>query len=231
MADKTRLLFVYGTLQSGGRLNDFLVRVGGKLCGSARILSKDFVMRDLGHYPALQKVEPGSGKYILGELWLVPIESIAEIDKVEAYPKFYNRTEVTVWSDETSFEAITYYIQSSGSLKAYMSQSPVVESGHWDATQNKPVLGHLEDKGEPIEDINEDTNEGEFVCDRGIYITSEWGEVFGPYDTIEGACRDIPQVAHELGADMRVVTVGFRVHRKDLDVDDLVDIDAQITKL
>lgn len=250
MADNNKLIFVYGTLKSGGTLNDAMRRIGGTLYGVGRILSKNFVMRDLGAYPALQKVEPGSGDYILGELWVVPVDGISVLDEIENYPRFYNRTSVSVFTEgpQQTFPAIVYYIaiKADYGTREYLTQCPVIKSGEWDANQNMPVEGHSSE-GEPIEDTREDTSDdfeyisddtsddpldkSQFVCDKGVYITSEFGELFGPYEDIKDACNHITDVANELGADVRMMTVGFRVTRRDLDDRDLVDLDNHIIRL
>lgn len=138
--DRQVLVFVYGTLKSGGRLNGGMISAGGTICGEAKILTKDYIMRSLGGYPALQKVASGSGTYIHGELWVVPATGVAVLDRIEGYPDFYSRDMITVWSGDTSFKAIAYYIDTTGDEynSAMMAQRPVVESGEWDALANCP---------------------------------------------------------------------------------------------
>lgn len=137
--DRQVLVFVYGTLKSGGRLNPGLIHAGGTICGEAKILSKGYVMRSLGGYPALQKVADGSGTYIHGELWVVSAEGIATLDRIESYPNFYNRELITVWSGNQSFKAIAYYVKTdTDDQKAWLASCPVIESGEWDALANCP---------------------------------------------------------------------------------------------
>lgn len=245
MANTNKLIFVYGTLKSGGRLNETMHRIGGVLVGDGRILSRNFVMRDLESYPALQKVEPGSGDYIHGELWLVPLEGIGVLDKIENYPRFYNRMPVDVWSGDplTSYSAIVYYIKTNDQYgtHSYIVSCPVVKSGEWEAVQNLPLAGDSSERGEAITEGIEDTDgdvdndsfdtSNTFTCDRGIYITSEYGELFGPYSDIEEACQHIDIVAEELGSTVRMLTIGFRLLRKDLDDWDLGDLETQINHI
>jgi gamma-glutamylcyclotransferase (GGCT)/AIG2-like uncharacterized protein YtfP len=137
--DRQVLVFVYGTLKSGGRLNPGLIHAGGTICGAAKILTKSYIMRSLGGYPALQKVADGSGTYIHGELWVVPAGGVATLDQIENYPSFYNRELITGWSGNTSFKALAYYIKTDNDdQKAWMASRPVIKSGEWDALANCP---------------------------------------------------------------------------------------------
>ena len=144
--ERNRLVFVYGTLQSGGRLNNALTRCKGEFIGEANILSKDFVMRNLQKYPCIHPVENGSGSYIRGEVWSIPTKNIAVLDQVEGCPGFFKRKEITVWiensnSDEQlAYTAIVYYMEYSGDNLTWLPSCDIVESGKWDAISNAPFI-------------------------------------------------------------------------------------------
>jgi gamma-glutamylcyclotransferase (GGCT)/AIG2-like uncharacterized protein YtfP len=252
-----KLVFVYGTLKTGGRLNYKLVETGATLVGPARILSKDHVMRSLGGFPALQKVATGSGTYIQGELWVVSTDGIRVLDMVEGYPHFYSRTDVTVWTDGEggqSFKALAYHIQFNhdNPRTHFIMQAPVIDSGEWDAIRNKPV-GEADDDSDcpecgyykqPTDDCancgstegvdtevpwSDDDDESvfhdtDFTVDQGIYITSEWGESYGPYESVADACRHVAVVANEIGADCRTLTVGLRVINRNMNQEQVDDL-------
>ena len=137
------LLFVYGTLQQGGRLHYQLGECKTSLVGVARILNKSFVMRDLITFPALQEVDCGSGSYIKGELYLVDKITMANIDLLESCPMVYQRKLVDVWVDRKKFSAFVYYMgKDKPNTKQLLSSSPVALSGEWDALINRPVAGN-----------------------------------------------------------------------------------------
>lgn len=148
---KEILVFVYGTLKTGGRFHYRLTGTqaycgNGTLIGDARILNKEYVMRDLTSFPALQRVEPGSGTYIKGELYLIDAKTLAVLDQVEDYPHLYNRELIDVWVDKQALKAWVYYMKcgdgntagTAGRNTRIMTQAPVVQSGEWDAIQNVP---------------------------------------------------------------------------------------------
>lgn len=164
------LVFVYGTLKSGGRLNGAMIRIGGTCCGEAKILTKDYVMRSLGSYPALVPVASGTGTYITGELWVIPKAGVAVLDKIEGYPGFYDRKQITAWSGQNSFKALAYYIDfgnSDDNHKSYIVRKPIVESGEWDAIANCPVSNGNNDTDESNDmrgSIEHDTREDCSEC-------------------------------------------------------------------
>lgn len=110
--DKLHLVFVYGTLKSGGVRgldtwnNEFLdsdyrfkedpqtglespIQMHLEIKGKAVTKNNDFEMIDLGSYPALISGE----KYIQGEVWEVDGELLHfHLDPIEGYPNLYNRT-------------------------------------------------------------------------------------------------------------------------------------------
>lgn len=265
-----RLVFVYGTLQRGGRLNQSLVTAGGEYLCDARIESKEFVMRDCKAYPALQKVEPGSGHVIHGELFCVPTEGIAVLDRTEGYPDLYNRETVSVSAvgGGTCDNVLVYFMDNN---LQWLSTMMVCESGKWNPYTNTaeysgydysdsideagygmgddcPACGYwlLDGKCNECAAANActdfsgiaetkaettDVNATDFTVDNGIYIVGQFGEFFGPYESIEEACGKIGHVATALGVDTKVLTIGFRVVRNDVTPTAYSDIDAFTEKV
>lgn len=75
----SRLIFVYGTLKRGFCRAHFLT--GQLFLGDARTLPQ-YRMFDCGTYPGLKFVESG-GLSIVGELWSVDDECLAQLDREE----------------------------------------------------------------------------------------------------------------------------------------------------
>ncbi len=255
------LLFVYGTLKTGGRLNSAINRDNKSICiGDGTILTKNFVMRDLGAYPGLQKVATGSGTYIHGEVWLVSKTTLCGIDTIEGYPNKYTRDQVTCWLDgknDTSYYAWVYHLNISEDneceLQAY-SNCHVISSGTWDAVNNTSTIKFFDchDCGVTCNDgIKRITSEGEQVCDacyaknhanedetgpvwkdttrysvdRGIYVSNEYGDHWGPCETIQDAvCAIVNGDIEVEGSDC--LTIGFRMICADANDDDLATISA-----
>jgi gamma-glutamylcyclotransferase (GGCT)/AIG2-like uncharacterized protein YtfP len=261
------LLFVYGTLQEGGRLHSQLGECRTSMVGVARILTKDFVMRDLITFPALQEVDSGSGTYIKGELYLVDKLTLANIDMLESCPMVYQRRMVTVWVDRKRFVAYVYYMgKDKPNTNALLSTSAVVSSGEWDAVRNRPMAGragfaekpgHMTSEGEwtwngdddsagdnvhsSYDDGTVDPNYGfvegkddvdaasDFDVEPGVYISNEHGDFWGPFDNIEHACRAMMEI--QVDCVTNVLTIGFRMVRKDVTEDVMVDIEAMTTHM
>ena len=127
--ERERLLFVYGTLQRGGKFHNAMVSAGAEFLSEASQTSKDFIMKDLTHYPALTPAKMGEGSYIMGELYSVPTKNLRIIDAVEGYPTYYSRKTTTVWANGSPFEALVYYLDSKDfpTIKTY----PTVANGTW----------------------------------------------------------------------------------------------------
>ncbi len=148
------LVFVYGSLKKYGGLSGYLTT--SELVGEARIPSDDnFIMRDLGAYPALQKVADGAGNAIKGELYIIDHDTLESLDKAEGHPHLYNRDLIYVNVGDEQFKAWVYFIDGEKSLfeMGTMAQSPVVTSGEWDAVRGCPVSGtaNLSELGKPPE--------------------------------------------------------------------------------
>jgi gamma-glutamylcyclotransferase (GGCT)/AIG2-like uncharacterized protein YtfP len=81
-------LFVYGTLQTGERINYVLTDGGARKVADARTRA-EWELRDLGHFPAMTR---GYAR-VLGELWEVPEALLPKLDAIEAG---YDRKEIRV---------------------------------------------------------------------------------------------------------------------------------------
>lgn len=78
------LIFVYGSLKQGQSRNRTLT--GGRYLGVASTKA-DYKMYKLSGYPALVKVESGTGVKVWGELWEVDPAMIPNIDSIEGVDK------------------------------------------------------------------------------------------------------------------------------------------------
>lgn len=70
----THLVFVYGTLRSGQPNNALM---DGSLIGMATV---EGVLHNAGGFPGLR---PAAGRYVRGEVWEVPEETLARLDRLE----------------------------------------------------------------------------------------------------------------------------------------------------
>lgn len=140
--EQIHLVFVYGTLKSGGVRgldtwnNEFLdsdyrfqedpqtgmsvpVQMHLESRGKAVTKNNDFEMFDLGSYPALV---PGE-KYIQGEVWEVDGELLEfHLDAIEGYPNLYNRTKT-----ETSQGLAWVYYMQTKQLGKYVRNSDRIQ--------------------------------------------------------------------------------------------------------
>lgn len=87
--DTACAVFVYGTLMSGQRASHFLdgcLRFG-------RYLLRGYAMYDVGRYPGIIEQD---GETVVGEVYLVPVERLPELDAYEGEGSLYHRRTVTV---------------------------------------------------------------------------------------------------------------------------------------
>lgn len=228
------LVFVYGSLKKYGSLYGYLKE--SEFVGDARIETGDFVMRDIGAYPALQKVEQESGSLIKGELYIIDHDTLSDLDKAEGFPALYNRKliEVTVGND--TFMAWVYHIDKDSMFDmGTLSQSPVIDSGEWDAVKSCPVTGtaNLSELGKPpeedilgmdnYEDLTTEDDSIGFEVEGPVYINSEHGDYWGPFEDIKQAMTALYKLDP---TGVNILTVGFRMIRKGLSDHELADIDC-----
>ena len=92
------LLFVYGTLRTGGANHGLLA--GARLVGAARTVERYALFVDgipfLAPAPAVHRVR--------GEVYAVDAATLAEIDRLEGHPTWYERRPVAVVLDAAERE-------------------------------------------------------------------------------------------------------------------------------
>ena len=94
-------VFVYGTLMQGQRAAYMLA--GSDFVGCFRL--KDYGMYNLGRYPG---IVPWDGGSVLGELYFVSDEMLAQMDEYEGEGDLYLRRKVKVWAGQESVDAEVY---------------------------------------------------------------------------------------------------------------------------
>ena len=97
----SRPVFVYGTLMRGQRANHLMS--GSDFAGCFCL--KDYAMYHLGSYPG---IVPCAGESVMGELYLVSEEMIAQMDRYEREGDLYLRRSVTLTAGENTHTAEVY---------------------------------------------------------------------------------------------------------------------------
>ena len=102
-AKLSKIMFVYGTLQSNKCLN--MARFpGARFLKQSRTVEQQFDMVDFGAFPG---VVFGGASDVQGELWEIDQPTLCQLDHIEGYPDFYNRRIV-----ETQHgPALMYYLR------------------------------------------------------------------------------------------------------------------------
>jgi gamma-glutamylaminecyclotransferase len=113
---RTRI-FVYGTLLRGERNHRWIAR--STFDGEART-KPAFTLYDLGAYPALVA---GGQHTVAGEVYEVDEGTLAELDRLEGHPRFYQRTPIRLADDSL---VLTYLLQ-----PAQVEGSSLIVSGRW----------------------------------------------------------------------------------------------------
>ncbi|MCB9740449.1 MAG: gamma-glutamylcyclotransferase [Deltaproteobacteria bacterium] len=85
------VVFVYGTLRRGEGNHGLLATA--EFLGKART-APDFLLFDLGAYPAVVVQPDGQGTAIVGELYAVDGTTLAQLDALEEHPDYYVRREI-----------------------------------------------------------------------------------------------------------------------------------------
>lgn len=101
---KNHTIFVYGTLmrdQSASRLMK-----NATFCDNAVLYG--YAMYELENFPG---IIPDTGKTVLGEVWFVDDETLAELDRYEDEGTLYRRAEVKVSGRKGGLSALTYVYQ------------------------------------------------------------------------------------------------------------------------
>lgn len=94
------VVFVYGTLRRGEGNHDLLATA--EFLGMARTAA-DFLLFDLGAYPAVVAQPAGQGIAIVGELYAVDEATLAQLDALEEHPDYYVRHEIELPGGPTAW--------------------------------------------------------------------------------------------------------------------------------
>lgn len=118
----TTKVFVYGTLLKGFG-NNHLLNNSTFICDA---IMRGLKMFDLGFYPACI-VTNNPNDIIVGEVYEVTWGKLmGELDRLEGYPRYYDRIEKEFESEDFEDDA-WIYIQSNYQVKG----NPVIASGNW----------------------------------------------------------------------------------------------------
>ena len=96
-------VFVYGSLKRGGNVRGMQFFQDAIHIGQATTTAGIYDMLDLGAFPGV--VFDGQHD-ITGEVYIVDENILAQLDAIEGYPDFYDRTEV----ETTEGKAFMYYL-------------------------------------------------------------------------------------------------------------------------
>ena len=109
----THPIFVYGTLMKGQRANHMLQDC--EFAGHFQL--KDYAMYNLGSFPS---IKPCTGESVLGEVYFVNDEVLAQMDRYESEGSLYNRTPVSVHIGKRTFSVEAYVYN--GDISEYQKQ-------------------------------------------------------------------------------------------------------------
>lgn len=99
------------------------------------------------------------------------------------------------------------------------------ECGYWMVAGECAQCGavkteHYDDTYAPYEDDEPRYMGSDFTVEGGFYVHTEYGEAWGPFDSLDEALSNLGEIAttisDEVGEDVRSVTIGFRVVRNNL---------------
>ncbi|GLR63561.1 gamma-glutamylcyclotransferase family protein [Marinospirillum insulare] len=115
-------VLVYGTLRKGGS-NHSLMQEAHFITEATL---SDFTMVSLGGYPAVYK-DKAAKNDILAELYSVDNLTFSDLDELEGYPDYYQRSQVEIsLAKEQKIKAWIYH-QSKDELASYEQ----IEGGDW----------------------------------------------------------------------------------------------------
>jgi gamma-glutamylcyclotransferase (GGCT)/AIG2-like uncharacterized protein YtfP len=110
-------VFVYGTLRAG-QPNHRLLRAAQPL--GAATTAAPFIMYDLGAFPA---IVAGGTTPVVGELYEVSASTLQSLDRLEGYPRLYDRVEVSLTNGS---RALVYTMHS-----RQVVDRPIITTGDW----------------------------------------------------------------------------------------------------
>ena len=121
-------VFVYGTLMSGYGNNRLMTDVNAwKICGA----TIDGTLYDLNYFPG---VRLGTGHTVYGEVWAVPVEGLASLDRLESEGFLYNRKKTEVYVDGKKAPQKTWVYEIIEQRLGIKSK--VMPEGDWRKKQN-----------------------------------------------------------------------------------------------
>lgn len=109
-------VFAYGTLKQGFGNHGRMLDAGGTLVARDVIPAGQFRMISLGAFPGLLVTDDGPP--IVGEVY--DVQTMKPLDRLEGYPHFYDRTEVTT---ESGTKCWVYYLHD--------NDGEAIPSGEW----------------------------------------------------------------------------------------------------
>lgn len=112
-------VFVYGTLLAGEGNHRLLRRA--RFVSTAKT-PPAFELRDLGYYPGMVL---GGAYAVVGEIYEVDAPTLAELDRLEGHPSFYQRTSITLEDGEN----VESYLLTPEKVR----RQPIIASGSWRA--------------------------------------------------------------------------------------------------
>lgn len=123
----THRVFVYGTLKRGESNHNVLL--GAEYLGVGFTKPSEWIMLNLGPFPALVDSHGAFAPPVQGELYLVDDTGLNALDALEGYPDFYGRKSIAVYSRSGLFisPAFVYYMENPPQEK----NVNVIESGEW----------------------------------------------------------------------------------------------------
>lgn len=116
------LAFVYGTLRKG--YGNHPILEDSLFVGNAKSLPQ-YTMLHLGGFPG---VVAGGTTSIVGELYDVDDETLANLDRLEGHPNFYKRASISVHDGCCVWNAETYLLPVEW-LNEY--RQAIIKSGDW----------------------------------------------------------------------------------------------------
>ena len=114
-----QLIFVYGTLMRGQRAHHMLS--GARFCGQYTL--HGYAMYHLGRYPGIR---PLPGGQVLGEVYQISGDMLAQMDEYEEEGTLYHRKRVSVEHDSGQTDVWAYIYASE------LSGTPM--TGRWDSS-------------------------------------------------------------------------------------------------
>ena len=121
-------VFVYGTLMEGMG-NHCVLGDDAVFVGKAETVSDSYTMVSMGGFPGVSFNPDGHTK-VKGEVWTIPVtQRDGPVDRLEGYPRFYDRDQVMVSTED----GITHLPWMYNIPLNSIGRSEVIEDGDWRA--------------------------------------------------------------------------------------------------